>query len=226
MTIDFIPASLLSRTACDTKTGSVTSVSTPRKSKSPITRGAAVSLSALMALTGGAAACASVLGDNHEFDAQSNTIIQMADAYGTSVPAVEAAPAKQTNPWLIGGAMALIFGALVKLVGPNRVMNIAAEAGPALQKTAESIAKAPKAAAKAVGSALASSMKLMVLIGGLAMIGFTGISVFDLQWSAGIATGIGMTALTWVGSSRFSKTLKRQTVKVRNVWGGDRGPRS
>lgn len=191
-------------------------------SKSPlktmINKSAAVSLAALVALTGGVA-FAGTADDDLAFDDQSTTIIQMAESYGTSVPAVEAAPpGKASNPWLIGGAMALIFGALIKLVGPNRVMNMAAQAGPAVHKTAEAIAKAPKAAAKAVGSALTTPFRFLLLVGGLAMIGFTGISIFDLQWGAGIATGIGMTAVTWIGSSRFSKTLKRQRVKVQNAW--------
>lgn len=128
-----------------------------------------------------------------------------------SVPEVALAQ-KSPNPWLIGGAMALILAALVKLVGANRVMNIAAEAGPAIRKTAETIANAPKAAAKAVGSAMTSPLRFLALVGGLAMLGFTGISIFDLEWTAGIATGIGMTAVTWVGAHKLSRKLSPQRL--------------
>lgn len=163
------------------------------------------------------AAATSSAGD----DLEKSFIIAAQESYGTSVPAVsgvsaEAAETSQKkNPWLIGAGMALILGALVKLIGANRVMNLAAEAGPALQKTAETLAEAPKAAARAVGAAMTTPLRYVMLIGGLAMIGFTGISFFDLEWGAGILTGIGMTAVTWAGSARLGKVFRRQRVPVR-----------
>ncbi|MEL6111901.1 MAG: hypothetical protein AAFR20_03765 [Pseudomonadota bacterium] len=148
-------------------------------------------------------------------DSDTAFIIAAQNAYGTSVPAVDAEAPRKTSPWLIGAGMALILGALVKLIGANRVMNLAAEAGPALQKTAETLAEAPKAAARAMGAAMTTPLRYLMLIGGLAMIGFTGISFFDLEWGAGILTGIGMTAVTWAGTARFGGFFRRIRVPVR-----------
>ena len=79
-----------------------------------------------------------------------------------------------------------------------------------MRKTAEAIGQAPAAAAKAVGSAIMSPVRFLIMMGGLALIGFTGISVFDLQWTAGIATGVGLTAVTWVGSNKVMKICARR----------------
>ncbi len=138
--------------------------------------------------------------------------------FGTSVPTVNFSAdnltEKTPNKWLVGGAMGLIIAALIKIVGANRVMNIVADAGPTLARAAEAIVSAPKMAAKALGSAVTSPIKFLMIVGGLAMIGFTGISIFDLHWGAGIATGIGMTAVTWLGTSKIANRMRRQKMRV------------
>jgi len=60
-----------------------------------------------------------------------------------------------------------------------------------------------------------SPVKFLMLVGGIAMIGFTGISVLDLHWSAGIVTGIGMSMMVWVGAQKVMKNLKPIKVRVR-----------
>ena len=149
-------------------------------------------------------------------------VIEVATPAAPSVPSVDyvAEPAEQTpagpNGWLVGGAMALIFAALVKLIGANRVMNMASEAGPKLKQAAETIASAPQEAARALGAAAARPVRFLLIMVSVAMVGFTGIAVFDLEWTAGILTGMGMTALTWLGSSRFIKMLKPIKLGLRN----------
>jgi len=132
-----------------------------------------------------------------------------------SVTRVDYVAPKTPKKLLIGGAMALIFAAIGKLVGANRLMNLFANAGPVVKKAAETIANAPAAAAKKVGSVMMSPVKFLMLVGGIAMIGFTGISVLDLHWSAGIVTGIGMSMMVWVGAQKVMKNLKPIKVRAR-----------
>ncbi len=186
---------------------------------------AAASLLALAAMGGIGAQLVGYSGDRTEtimpvYETLNSEALNAHDSSITKATSAEAVSQKGPNGWLIGGAVALILGALYKLVGANRMMNIVANAGPAVRRsvefTREKIAEAPKMAAKAAASALSSPARMLILIGGLAMIGFTGVSVFDLHWSAGIMTGIGMTAMTWVGTSRFMKKLRPQPVKSYN----------
>jgi len=175
----------------------------------------AASLAALLAMTagfGGVAANAAAPGDEQAI------IYEMsADELASLSALADETQASKPSKWLIGGAMGLILAALVKLIGSNRVANMAAAAGPALRKSADALAAAPRAAAKAVGSAVASPLRFVFLVGGLAMIGFTGVGIYDLEWAGGLAVGAGLTALTWLGSSKLKNVfrLKRATVTKR-----------
>ncbi len=175
----------------------------------------AASLAALLAMTagfGGVAANAAAPGDEPAI------VYEMSAEELASLSALaDETQASKPSKWLIGGAMGLILAALVKLIGANRVANMAAAAGPALRKSADVLAAAPRAAAKAVGSAVASPLRFVFLVGGLAMIGFTGVGIYNLEWAGGLAVGAGLTALTWLGSSKLKNVfrLKRASVSKR-----------
>ena len=177
-------------------------------------KSAAIAMAALGIFGAGANASDDLQNDVFAPAFEQIAIVEAAGPISTSVPHVEmaaSAPQKSPNKWLIGGAMALILAALAKLVGTNRVMNIVAEAGPALTKAAETLSKAPGAAARAVGEAVMSPMRSLMIIGSLALIGFTGISFLDLQWATGLATGLGLGVASWMSTAK----LKRQFAKVR-----------
>lgn len=129
-----------------------------------------------------------------------------------SVPEVGFIQEKTPNKWLIGAALGLILAALAKLVGANRVLNMFSQAGPTIKMAAEKIAAAPKAAAQMIGSSLMSPLHFLIIVGGIAMIGFTGINLLDLNWGAGMIAGIGMSALSWVGAKGVMRNLKSKMV--------------
>jgi len=180
-----------------------------------IMRTAAISLVAMAAMGINAASADDQILNDEVFTPAIETVAVSSDGQASQMlmAAAVGTEKKSSNKWLIGGAMALILAALTKLIGANRVLNMAAQAGPTLRKAGEAIASAPAAAANAIGSAVTQPFKFLILVGGLALVGFTGISIFDLHWSAGLATGAGLTALTWVGSSKLMKKLR--PIKLR-----------
>lgn len=104
---------------------------------------------------------------------------------------------------------------LFHLIGARRLKAFAAAAGPAAAKTAAAVAKAPIAAARAVGRAAASPFRFILLMGGLGVFALTGISVFDLEWTAGLALGAVMTALVVFGINGAKRALALKPAKIK-----------
>lgn len=159
------------------------------------------------------------------------TVVGAASAHAAAVdaaPTEMVAPvdhagdeAKASAPAEIGrkvGIAALATAALAglfHLVGGRRVKAFLDAAAPVAAKTAAAVAKAPAAAARAVGRAAASPFRFILLMGGLGVFALTGISVFDIEWTAGLALGAIMTALAFFAVNGTRKALVRKAAKIR-----------
>ena len=104
---------------------------------------------------------------------------------------------------------------LFHLIGARRLKAFAAAAGPVAAKTAAAVVKVPVAAARAVGRAAASPFRFILLMGGLGIFALTGISLFDLEWTAGLALGAVMTALAVFGINGAKRALALKPAKVK-----------
>ncbi len=114
---------------------------------------------------------------------------------------------------------AAALAGLFHLIGARRLKAFAAAAGPVAAKTAAAVAKAPAAAARAVGRAAASPFRFLLLMGGLGVFALTGISVFDLEWTAGLALGAAMTALAFFGIGGARRALALRPAKIKRQTG-------
>lgn len=133
-------------------------------------------------------------------------------------PQSAAVEVQKKSRWLAAFAVSGLLAGFVRLVGMNQILQWVAVLSERLGRSAKTAAKATgKAAgkaAKSVASAGASVAKkpirLMLIIGGLTLFAFTGISLLDIEWQAGLAVGA-------TGAAVLSYGYKRASRACRNV---------
>ena len=153
------------------------------------------------ALGAGVAATALLLGAGAHADTSDD--VAKAPTYVVAEVQADVAPtpsdetvASPAAPRLIfiGGLLAAL-GALLRLIGPKKVV----ETVSAGVKVA---ASAAKGAAEATVKAVRSPFRAVAIFGGVVVFALTGIAIFDLEWIAGIATGLVGGILAAFGGAR------------------------
>ena len=108
-----------------------------------------------------------------------------------------------------GAALGGLVGSLFGLFGGNWLINFLAGLGASLWQVTKKLAKAPvkavKYAAAATGSMVRKHGKWLAIVGGLALVAFTGVVFFDAQWKAGLVIGAGLAGASFYGLKRGRK---------------------
>lgn len=105
--------------------------------------------------------------------------------------------------WMAGGAVAAALAGLIRLFGWTRIAG-------ALRKTGEALVAAPAAAARYAGEAIRSPVRSVLIIGGLSLFALAGVGFYDVEWLAGLATGLALTLAGVVGISRIRRFFVRR----------------
>ncbi|WDI30469.1 hypothetical protein PUV54_10920 [Hyphococcus flavus] len=134
------------------------------------------------------------------------------------VQSTEPVPAPKTDQHVPIGAKkwALLVAAagslawLLKLMGPKRVAKAVSEgAATAARATANTAA----GAAKIVGRTVASPLRFLAVLFGLALFVLTGVGLYDIEWIGGLLSGA---AVAGAGLYGYFKTRKVfQPIKIR-----------
>ena len=187
-----------------------------RKIRKGLFQGAAVSalLAAILALSGRAQASIAD-GEPVNLDARQWESSRNHD------PHIMKAPMRKKAASL---ALAGLFSGLVGLVGPNRALQMLLDFGRFLFRAAAYILSNPlKAAGRAAaiaGRAAKSAFKgpgrFLLIFSAIALFAFTGIAVFDQQWSIGIIVGLSLGYLAAAGIGKMRKTASNLWQKMRN----------
>ncbi|MEZ5895311.1 MAG: hypothetical protein R3C40_10595 [Parvularculaceae bacterium] len=118
----------------------------------------------------------------------------------------KAAPSqvKRLGLW---AAAAGVLGALVHLVGFKNIARAARAAGPAVARAAVATAKAPVAAVRYIAKSASAPVRFGLAMASLALVAFTGIGLFDVEWVGGMIIGGVLTAMAWYGAARVRGAL-------------------
>lgn len=114
---------------------------------------------------------------------------------------------RAVNRWLLGGAAAAALAGLVRLFGWTRI-------AAALRKAGAMAVAAPAAAARYVGDAVKSPLRSLMVIGGLSIFALTGVGLYDVEWAAGLATGVVLTLAGVAGVRRFGQLSARRSSTI------------
>ena len=155
---------------------------------------------------------------------------------GASIdPAAGAAAADQPDPpdpHVMGpemrqlaakGAALGLLSAMVAALGPNRVLQMLADMALWVLRMARFVlshpVKAAGRAARVVGRVAKDSLKgpgrWLLIVGGLGLFAFTGIALFDHQWSIGILVGLSLGYFAAAGVAKMGKASARLWQKFR-----------
>lgn len=111
--------------------------------------------------------------------------------------------------------------AFLNLFGTSRIFGFFAKAGPVAAKTARAVVKAPVAAAKAVGRAASTPLRLVMIYAGLGVFALTGVWIYDVEWLGGLAAGMALVGLAWFSTGRmrraFARSVKPATRRQNRV---------
>lgn len=135
-----------------------------------------------------------------------------------AAPVAHAADEAKAEPAVIkkiGIAAGLTAGlaALVHLIGLKRVAGWLNKGAPVAAKAAQAMVAVPVAAAKAIGRAAVSPLRVVMLAVGLGVFSLTGLSLFDVEWAGGLAAGAAMVALAWFISGRARRAFAPAKAK-------------
>lgn len=115
---------------------------------------------------------------------------------------------------IIAAAAASLAG-LARLVGFRRIKAAAALTAKAAGRAVSAGAAATAGVANAALRAVASPFRFAMLMAGLALIAFTGIGFYDVEWAAGLIFGALFAATMMLGAGKLWKSLATAPVRAR-----------
>lgn len=121
-----------------------------------------------------------------------------------------------------GAALSGLLASMIALFGPNRILNMLASLGKKIarisMKAAEQPIRAAGVAARATSQAAAKVFRkpgqMLLIFAGLTIFTFTGISVMDIQWQAGLVAGAGVAGAAMYGWRKTGKAFS----SLGNIW--------
>lgn len=119
---------------------------------------------------------------------------------------------KPIATWALIAAAAAALAGIVKLLGVKRV---AAAVVQTTTMVAKNATKAAARAAKAVGSAMSSPLRMIMAFAGLALFALTGVGLYDIEWIGGMAVGLAMAGIGAAGVAGLGKRFKMATARLR-----------
>jgi len=119
--------------------------------------------------------------------------------------------------WALVAVAAGALAGMVKLIGAGKVLRVVAKTVNRVAKTSISAAAGT---ARAVGRAVASPLRYLGILIGLALFALTGVGFYDIEWIGGLAAGLALTGVAAFGWSRMrALDLKPVPVRVRREHG-------
>jgi hypothetical protein len=128
-------------------------------------------------------------------------VMTVAD-HGDSEKAAAPQTARTMTLW---AAAAGVLAALAGAIGFKRLAAAAKSAGPIVAKAARATVEAPVKAARYVARSVSAPIRYALAMASLALVAFTGIGVYDVEWIGGLVVGIALTMLAWAGAGRLRK---------------------
>lgn len=131
-------------------------------------------------------------------------------------PYVMPAPMRQAAA---GFALSGLLAGVIGLFGPNRLFNLLLRYGKRLARISARAAKHPvRAAGKAAQATVRATAKVtsrvlrkpgqfLLVVAGLTLFTFTGISVLDVQWQAGLLAGAGLAGAAFYGLRKTGQAM-------------------
>lgn len=114
------------------------------------------------------------------------------------------------------GVAAILAAGLAAFLGIldwERLKRLLTTVAGAASQTAKAAANASVSAIKAVGRLAASPLKTALLVVGLVLIAMLGVDLLDIEWAAGLATGILLVGLLWFGSIKIRRAVSSRIAK-------------
>ena len=135
----------------------------------------------------------------------------VAPDHGDADKAPAPAQVKRLGLW---AAAAGVLGALVHLIGLKNIARAARAAGPAVARAAVATAKAPVAAVRYIAKSASAPVRFGLAMASLALVAFTGIGLFDVEWVGGMVIGGVLTAMAWYGAARVRGALSPVRIRA------------
>jgi hypothetical protein len=118
----------------------------------------------------------------------------------------KAAPAPAVRGWALAGAAAAALAAIARLIGFKKIAAAAKAAGPAT-------VAAGAAAVKAVGRAVASPVRFVLLMAGLGVFALTGVGLYDIEWAGGLVAGVLVATTFFIGMRKLRNSLVPSPIR-------------
>jgi len=140
--------------------------------------------------------------------------VEIAAPVHTSHAAVDAGENAHNSArkWALVAAAAGALAGLVKLIGARRVAEIVTDGAV---RTARAAATGVAVAARAVGRAAASPLRVLALFFGLSLFALTGVGLYDIEWIGGLVSGAALMAL--VAWSMWKTRMALRPIKAQKA---------
>jgi len=102
------------------------------------------------------------------------------------------------NRWIAGGALASALAGLIHLIGWPRI-------AAALRRAGSTAAATTAAAARYAASVVRSPFRFVAVMGGLSLFALVGVGFYDVEWIAGLATGVAIAVVAAIGVRRIGQ---------------------
>ena len=144
---------------------------------------------------------------------------------GALDPHVMSEPARRAAAGL---ALSGLLSGMIGLFGPNRLLNLLVAFGKRLGRMTAKVAEKPvqaavtvaKATTKATARLFRKPGQLLLIFAGLTIFTFTGISLMDVEWQAGLIAGAGIAGATMYGVKKTGEAFGDLANKISfpKVW--------
>lgn len=120
-----------------------------------------------------------------------------------------ASPAVIAQKVGLAAALAAGLAGLARLIGFRRLKKVAAATAVAAAKVASAGAAATATAVKAVGKAVASPFRYLMLLASLAVAALAGVGLYDVEWAGGLIFGAALATTAMLGARKALLAIRR-----------------
>ena len=112
-------------------------------------------------------------------------------------------------------AAAAISALLVRIIGWRAISGAITRTGAGIKSAAETVARVPVAAAKAVARATSGPVRYAMLMASMGLTAFVGVGIYDVEWLGGLVIGAALVGLSWYGARRTAHAFAFQRNRSR-----------